>query len=328
MVFSIGVCEKSAETKTDLRISNTGLEPQLLLDERLPVEENLTQAHSEHQSDDEDGNIPKLRTKRVIGGYPVDESTHQFIVKLYSYNDVFKCGGTLVSQCLVLTAAHCLKHNLAYIKLIGSKYPTQIRYDIERSIPHPDYSFPRNPTKTNSIHDIALLLLSDSIKNAQTVKLIPTSHNGDFTTAKLYGWGVTEIGYESYRLRGVTLSLLPPSDCQKQYDNIEDRICSDGQNGNMCTGDSGGPLMLDEYQIGIASLWLGEKCTDGLPSAYTKISTYRNWIEEKITWFQPICDSHERYRSQLLGGKYDIISRLSLEATGINSCMQFISSFE
>lgn len=68
-------------------------------------------------------------------------------------------------------------------------------------------------------------------------------------------------------------------------------ICAGHLSGNIdsCQGDSGGPLMLPIfengdfpfYQIGIVSYGIG--CgRENLPSAYTNVASYADWIKEKI----------------------------------------------
>ncbi|KAJ8972757.1 hypothetical protein NQ314_000049 [Rhamnusium bicolor] len=46
-----------------------------------------------------------------------------------------------------------------------------------------------------------------------------------------------------------------------------------------CTGDSGGPLLVNGVQVGIVSFGF-QVCTLGLPTIYTRVSEFSDWIEE------------------------------------------------
>jgi len=81
-----------------------------------------------------------------------------------------------------------------------------------------------------------------------------------------------------------------PDECSRSYSflgiNKETQICAGGQNRkDTCKGDSGSPLMatmgwgVDEfvYLAGITSYGFNQ-CGDW-PAAYTKTSSYINWIQ-------------------------------------------------
>ncbi|PSN31024.1 Prostate-specific antigen [Blattella germanica] len=83
-------------------------------------------------------------------------------------------------------------------------------------------------------------------------------------------------------LQEVDLQVYSHAECVEYYGNgpTEDMICSgipQGSNG-ICSGDSGGPLLVDGIQIGITS-WTSIFC-DVYPGVWTKVSHYRNWIKE------------------------------------------------
>lgn len=47
----------------------------------------------------------------------------------------------------------------------------------------------------------------------------------------------------------------------------------------VCSGDSGGPLLVDGVQVGVISFGTVD-CQLGLPSVYTGLTEYRDWILE------------------------------------------------
>merc|ERR1719412_796010 len=89
----------------------------------------------------------------------------------------------------------------------------------------------------------------------------------------------------------VTLPVLSPNDgnCATDTDNDgETRLCAAYWGMDSCQGDSGGPLVLlvpnmdgSYTQIGIVSYGIG-CASPGHPGIYTRVSTYKNWIEENM----------------------------------------------
>ncbi|XP_071455079.1 trypsin-1-like [Hetaerina americana] len=104
------------------------------------------------------------------------------------------------------------------------------------------------------------------------------------SNATLVGWGSLSIQSQiSNDLRKAALPIVERTACQKDYgidaEIYESQICAGG-NGDKdaCRGDGGGPLFVDQKQVGILS-W-GRPCAyAGFPSVYTKVSHYIDWIK-------------------------------------------------
>lgn len=109
------------------------------------------------------------------------------------------------------------------------------------------------------------------------------------------GWGRGNKG------RGVTdtLQKLPqpihgPKKCQEIWKKVswpvtEDHICIGNLKGKkgVCNGDSGGPIQCqlrdgNWVQFGIASWTISDCISEGYAAVFTKVSSYRKWIKEKI----------------------------------------------
>ncbi|GAB0088050.1 hypothetical protein DMENIID0001_024270 [Sergentomyia squamirostris] len=221
----------------------------------------------------------------------------------------WSCGGSLISENFVLSAAHCVFSResgyASYVRLgelnYGITTDTAMPVDIaiERHIKHPEY------TITSEYNDIALFKLEKRATLNRYVRPICLSDKRDIREQKAIatGWGLTEyLGKKSTSLRKVTLELFSQSECFEIYQyppstklsrGIDEttQICagSHSEEKDTCEGDSGGPLQYYDpnvycmYRIlGLTSF--GKGCgSAGSPTVYTRIANYIDWIES-IVW--------------------------------------------
>ncbi|VVC33677.1 Serine proteases, trypsin family, serine active site,Peptidase S1, PA clan,Serine proteases, trypsin [Cinara cedri] len=257
----------------------------------------VTAAETFNKNDDQDCDCscgsPNVDTK-IVGGDPSGVHEYPWMVRL-SYFNQFYCGGSLINDRYVLTAAHCVKGffwPLVKITFGEHDYCNATRKPETRFVLRTilgEFSY------LNFQNDLALLRLNDRVPMTATIRPIclPTDPNDSYENgvAKAAGWGTLyENGQASCHLRHVDVPIVSNEDCTKtNYTGgliTENMICAGHEKGgkDSCQGDSGGPLMRQMANnrfeiIGIVS-W-GHGCArPGYPGVYTRVAKYVPWIKE------------------------------------------------
>nr|XP_027217680.1 transmembrane protease serine 9-like [Penaeus vannamei] len=227
---------------------------------------------------------------RIVGGVTTGVNEWPWQAALMYGSQQF-CGGSLINDRYVLTAAHCtesmrasdLTIRLAEHRLSTSSETSVVSRSVSQIIEHPDYQ------PGNEINDIALIKLSSPVQVSDTVLPVcmpPPNPTYAGKTATATGWGTTSSGGSSSdTLREVDVTVLSNTACQSNsYGSaIKDTMLCAGSTGkDSCQGDSGGPLVFKDGggnydQIGVVS-W-GYGCgARGYPGVYTRVNSYLDWI--------------------------------------------------
>ncbi|XP_045136520.1 trypsin-1-like [Portunus trituberculatus] len=239
---------------------------------------------------------------RIVGGEEVDPA-HKYpwhVGIKYVWNSNYWCGGSIINNLYILTAAHCVDDIISVQGLVvavadhdmtSTDDVTQL-VPVQETIVHPDYNL-------NTLDsDIALLKLSEPLDLTQVEHIRPVclpaddsnTYAGEDATAT--GWGTLQSGgsQPAIILQEVTVPILDPSCPGHKPSHItENMLCAGLEEGgkDTCQGDSGGPLTVQNdsskyEQIGITSWGFG--CADpGSPGVYTRVSNFLEWIEENTT---------------------------------------------
>jgi secreted trypsin-like serine protease len=218
------------------------------------------------------------------------------------------CGGILLNERFVLTAAHCV-HSIDYgpatwvrlgdLDLTNTTDPASpIDRAIAKAIPHPDYRY------RSHYHDIALLKLAKPVLIGINIDqaCLHTERNISADVLQVSGWGKVDFfGERSSHLLKADLRIVDNVTCAKRYKNSsklkngildEFQICAgDSAGKDTCPGDSGGPLqyvvdgnMMRERRfvvVGVTSF--GKACgLEDTIGVYTRVSAYVNWIVKAV----------------------------------------------
>ena len=210
-----------------------------------------------------------------------------------------KCGGSLVGDKYVITAAHCLRgyspEDVAVI--IGD---TSIAVDNEaQSIKVDAFSFTRHPQYNSTSHenDIAVIELKDKIDlhsqpNIKPVCLPEAGSTYAGEEAVVSGWGRESMdSHMLANLNKVTVRVYGDGSCGlMDHYKTDDMLCAGVEEGgkDACVGDSGGPLVVADYEnngaatlVGVVSWGLGCAVPHRL-GLYAEVSHFRPWLDQAL----------------------------------------------
>ena len=215
---------------------------------------------------------PSAKTPKIIGGTEVPNGKYPFVALLHFHKQgasVSFCGGSLIDQDSVLTAAHCF---------LGSPKGTRLQVIVGRTVRTTNQGQVRS-VKSVSIHpkfnpkkgpanDAAVVNLSRPVTGITPIELATSKQNyleSPGRNATAAGWGNTIANppdkpggpHIPLRMHEVQLPIVSDSRAERAYDPRPETqltrlftyspplmLAAGGKGKDTCQGDSGGPLFV------------------------------------------------------------------------------------
>ncbi|XP_044221273.1 chymotrypsin A-like isoform X2 [Thunnus albacares] len=226
----------------------------------------------------------------IVNGKEAKPHSWPWQVSLQKCNGFHFCGGSLINQNWVVTAAHCsvrwstrvvlgahdLRSSTADVQVIG----------VGKVFTHPEYN---KTSRWNN--DIQLIKLASPAQINRRVSPVCVAETRDNfpagITCMTTGWGRTSgNGNTATRLQQAALPLLTNSQCRRFNFSITSKMICAGANGtSSCRGDSGGPLVCQKAGawtlVGVVSFGRAS-CDTMSPGVYARVTALRAWIDRTI----------------------------------------------
>ncbi|XP_013883435.1 granzyme B(G,H) [Austrofundulus limnaeus] len=211
----------------------------------------------------------------------------QYMVSIQNKSNFHQCGGFLISEDFVVTAAHCDEPESPIHQILLGSHNLKVSNRLLKNI---DYKCkPSTYRKPGLGDDIMLLKLSGRVHQSNRIRAVPlpTSKMNlkENEKCSVAGWGrISTFSSNVDDLRVVNVSIINPNICKKEWGYLPSKvICAGGYKTyqGFCQGDSGGPLVCQGKAVGVVSFNYYANCDyPNKPNVYTDLSEFLPWINK------------------------------------------------
>jgi len=232
------------------------------------------------------------RSSNIINGQAVDPpGKYPWQVSLQTPNRFHLCGGSILANKWVITAAHCVvgQRTSGIVVVVGlhdqlRKYGQPEYYEVKHFIVNSKY----NAKKL--IFDIALIEVKESIQYndfAQPIALATHNEFGSNSQCVISGWGNIRGDQSSAPnvLQETSIDIVEKQTCLDYTEGKDHVVCLFNGRSGSCQGDSGGPLACKSgstWKLAGATSYGRGGCPVGWGySVYSDVGYFNSWIMEK-----------------------------------------------
>lgn len=224
-----------------------------------------------------------------------------------------RCGATIISQKVVVTAAHCFysshnrQPNSKYVVIAG-----KFHRDYKTTDPNTQEStiseiYIHDSYKDQDLFrdDLAIVILETPFIFSPVVQKVQVDLDfNQFTSGRVSGWGKDESQMVLKTLHTVSLDVV---DCG--HVNLTEKFCAGGRGTTVCQGDSGGGFIAErdglKYVVGVVSTSSDiyeSGCNPNSPARFNRLAPYLN-LFQKAKRYLLLFQTCEDYKFKCNSGK-------------------------
>ncbi|XP_065085076.1 trypsin-1-like [Ochlerotatus camptorhynchus] len=239
------------------------------------------------------------KNSRIVGGVDALAGEYPYIVsiqRLFLTISTHVCGGTILNNFHVLTAAQCFfgksagRHRVQAGKLNLNQFePVEQTVNMLWFTMHPNYDGSPTP------YDLAIVRLQSPFGFNSFIQpvVMPIPNSIPSGVVRFAGWGSTSMGLlpgTPTILQQTRVSVFPNENCTQMLYGVmpitPENVCLGPATGGIgaCNGDAGGPVVQvtngQHVLVGIIT-WQVFPCgIPGVPSISSRVSAFNDWIQE------------------------------------------------